>query len=251
MRTISILWRTLAGFCIFALFLSMDTQSGLAQPPPSDGNSIFLPIIQQSVGGAPVGGAQILPNHTTYFDGYYRRHVVGEVENTSDRNLKSIQITVRFMSSSGEELSRNDNLTYLERLPAHEKTCFDVFVDEMDNWANYAVEISGYSTTPDLLPDLSITIDSAGPDVYYGFHIAGSVRNTETVTVSQIGLVGTLYNADHQVMDCDSIDSDQPTLNEGEQSTFNLLFQKRGFGSDYDQVSDLRVQGYGVRMPGY
>jgi hypothetical protein len=179
----------------------------------------------------------ILPNHT-YYSEENRFHIVGEVENTSTYNLRYVVITANIFNSSGQLLDTTYTLTYLDILEADEKTCFHLIVDYPEGWDYYEFELS-YWADGDTLPDLSVTNLSPEYNSDNGWYdITGDVTNNEGVSVENVGLTGTLYDASNDVVGCSFANTEPSDLDPSQTRSFYLTF----LGRDYHDVTDYRIQ---------
>jgi hypothetical protein len=187
----------------------------------------------------------ILPNHTHYSE-ENRLHIVGEVENASTYNLRNVRITANFFNSSGQFLETSFTYTYLNFLPAGEKTCFHLFLDIPVGWDTYEFELS-YWADGEALPNLSLSnlssVYNPIPDLRW-YEITGEVTNDEAVSVNNVGLAGTLYNASNDVVGCSFTYIEPSDLAPGQTREFSLTFQ----GRDYADVTHDRLQASGDKQ---
>jgi hypothetical protein len=166
-------------------------------------------------------------------------HVVGEVLNNTDDNLRFVKISANFFNSSGQLLDTDYTYVYLDNLPAREKTCFHLLLSLPVGWSYYEFEAPTYYTDGQPLPNLTVLNDSASYDPTYGWYtIIGQVRNDNGTVVDFVSPVGTVYNAAGIVLGCDFTYVNSTDLNPGQTSAFNMLFT----GRDYGDVTTYRLQ---------
>jgi len=184
-------------------------------------------------------GVTILSNHTAFVDNIDYLNIVGEVNNNTDDNLRFVEINVNIFDRNGYLLDTDFTFTLLENLPAGEKTCFHLSVQEPEGWDYYEFEPVSYWTDGNSLPNLSVINLSSSYDSYFGWYeILGQVTNNLGSTVNWVSPVGTLYNASDQVIGCDFTYVNSTDLLPGQTSSFEMLF----LGRDYNDVASYRIQ---------
>jgi len=193
----------------------------------------------------PPTGVHILENHSYYVDSFGYLNIVGEVENDTANHLHSVGITVNVLNSGGQFIGTGFDYIYLNNLPAGDKTCFYIFLEEPADWSYYEFEPPSYWTDGEPLPNLTVLNDSGYYDPFWGWYdITGQVRNDHGTRVEDILLVGTLYDASGTVMDCDYTYLDAFYLDPGQASPFEMTF----FWRDYADVASYRLQVDGSRQ---
>ncbi len=187
----------------------------------------------------PPTGVQILPNHSYYVDSIDYLNVVGEIMNNTDDNLRYVKITANFFSASGQLLDTDFTYTWMDTLPARDKTCFDVSVPVPSGWSYFQFEAPTYWTDGQPLPILTVINDSGSYDPTFGWYeIIGQVRNDNGSRVEYVSPVGTIYNASGKVIGCDFTYVSSTDLNPGQISSFEMTF----VGRDYTDVTSYRLQ---------
>jgi hypothetical protein len=200
------------------------------QPPPTPTQEPTQP---------PPTGVQILPNHSYYVDSIDYLNVVGEIMNNTDDNLRYVKITANFFSASGHLLDTDFTYTWMDTLPARDKTCFDVSVPVPSGWSYYQFEAPTYWTDGQPLPILTVINDSGSYDPTFGWYeIIGQVRNDNGSRVEYVSPIGTIYNASGKVIGCDFTYVNSTDLNPGQISSFEMTF----VGRDYADVISYRLQ---------
>ena len=185
------------------------------------------------------GDVTILSNHTAHVDDIDYLNIVGEVNNNTDNNLRFVEINVNIYDAAGLLLDTDFTFTLLDNLPAGEKTCFHLSVQEPEGWNYYEFEPVSYWTDGKSLPNLSVTNLSSSYDSFFGWYeILGQVTNNLGLKVNWVSPVGTLYNASGQVIGCDFTYVNSNDLLPGQTSSFEMLF----LGRDYNDVTSYRIQ---------
>ena len=184
-------------------------------------------------------GVYILPNHSTYVDSIGYLHIVGEVMNNTSQYLRFVKISANVFGSGGQLLGTDFTYTYLDNLPAWDRTCFHVLLEQPVGWQYYQFEAPTYWTDGQALPNLSV-INTSGtyyPD-YGWYKVIGEVRNDHGSRVEYVSPVGTLYNSSGTVIGCDFTFVNSTHLDAGQISAFELLF----LGEQTFNVSSYRIQ---------
>jgi hypothetical protein len=221
------------------ILLAASTAAGMplaqAEPP-----QIYLPLITNRNVDASL---QVLPGSITYFDNYFRRHVVGEVENLGDHPANAIQIDARFYDENDQLIEEGQNGIYLHRLAPRDHTCFDIFVVEPAGFSRFEVSASGYESSGQTYPSLAISNTSSGIDeLTGGFTMHGTIQNDEPNELKDIIAVVTLYDGDEQIVDCDYNFALNSTLGPGDSSPIDVNFYSRIATDSYSTVRFLRFQ---------
>jgi hypothetical protein len=201
---------------------------------------VHLPLVVCSRSSTPPPAeVYILDNDFHYVDNIDYLHIVGDVQNGTDDDLQFVEITVNIFDSGGQLLATDFTYTPLGNLPAGEKTCFDISLEEPTNWDHYEFEALTYWTTGRPLPNLSLLNDSGAYDEALGWYeLTGQVRNDHGSRVEDIMPVGTLYNATGQVIGCEFTYIDSTHLGPDQESAFEITFS----GRDYSDVTSYRIQ---------
>ena len=187
--------------------------------------------IQQSV--------QILPDHSYYVDSIDYLNIVGEVLNNTADNLRFIKISVNIYNSSGQLLNTDFTYTILDNLPAWDKTCFHVLLQEPADWSYYQFETPTYWTDGQPLPNLAVLNDSGSYNSTFGWYeIIGQVRNDQGSRVEYVSPVGTIFNSSGTVIGCDFTYINSTHLDPDQISSFKITFA----GRDYTDVNSYRLQ---------
>jgi hypothetical protein len=175
--------------------------------------------------------------------------IAGEVQNNTANHLSLVKIAANFFSSSGRLLDTDYTYIQLDNLPASDKTCFHISLEEPLGWAHYEFESPTCYVSGGPLPDLIVLNDSGSYDSYYGWYkIIGQVRNDHSTRVEYVNPVGTLYSASGTVMGCGSTFVNSTHLDPGQTSSFEMNFYSR----DYAAVALYRVQVDGdLQLNGY
>jgi hypothetical protein len=91
---------------------------------------------------------QILSNSSSYLDSIDYLHVVGEIANNTSNTLTFVKVSADLFNSNNVFVGSDYTYTYLDNLPPHQKTCFDVlFFNTPTDWQYYQFEEPSYYTS--------------------------------------------------------------------------------------------------------
>ena len=187
-------------------------------------------------------GVYILPNHSHYVNSIDYLHIVGEVHNNTSNHLRFVKVVANVFNNNGQLLETDFSYIYLDSLPAGEKTCFDLLMQEPANWAYYEFETPSYWTDGEELPNLAIFNHSGSYNSTFGWYeIIGLVRNDHGSRIEYVSPIGTLYNADEIVIGCDFTFVNSTHLDPDQTSSFEIT----STGRDYSDVASYRLQADG------
>jgi hypothetical protein len=187
----------------------------------------------------PAANVSILANHSTYVDSIDYLHIVGEISNETANNLRFVRITTNVFDNNGQLLDTEFTYTYLDNLPAGDKTCFHVLMPLPNDWSTYEFEAPTYWTDGEPPSDLEIFNVSGSYDPTFGWYeIIGQVQNNAGHRIEFVSPVGTLYNNAGTVIGCDFTFVQSRDLDPGQTSAFEMTFT----GHDYADADSYRLQ---------
>jgi hypothetical protein len=168
---------------------------------------VYLPYISRQEPPTPIPtpiptptaipeGVHILSNHFSYVDSIGYLNIVGEVQNNTANHLRFVKIIVNIFNSRGQLIDSDFTYIYLDNLPAGEKTCFDISLEEPAGWSYYQFESPTYRTDGKPFPNLTVLNHSGSYKPTFGWYeIVGQVRNDHITRVeggrqffSEVGL---------------------------------------------------------------
>lgn len=203
-----------------------------------------------SLSVTPCPSAVVLANHSSYttLDFSPSLIVVGEIQNNGIIGIMEPRIVVNLFDDNNQLIDTAIAYTYLAQyswrdsaLGAGDKTCFRAEFGEFDGWSYYEFETPTYSSTGDPLQNMTVYGDNGTYDSGDGsYRILGFVRNDNEVTVTDVDLIGTLYDAGSTVVGCGTIGANNDNLAPGQSSSFELTFS--GYYRDYADVDSYRLQ---------
>jgi hypothetical protein len=165
-------------------------------------------------------------------------YIVGEVRNNSAGNIRFASVTADLYDANGQLVDTDQGYAQRDIIPPGQVSCFLVlFFDNVPAWTSYQLSAEADTTTVEPSA-LTITSSSVGPDVN-NFELIGQVRNDGATEEEFVKIVGTLYDSNGTVADCDFTFANTQTLAPGATSTWKLTF----FGTDPGRVAAYSVVG--------
>ncbi len=166
-------------------------------------------------------------------------HILGEVQNNTNKHLRFVKITANVFNGGGQLLDTALTYIYLDNLPAGQKTCFNVLLQKPAGWSYYEFESPTYWTDGNPLPNLTAFNLSGSYNSTIGWYeIVGQVRNDHGTRVEYVSPVATAYNAFGIVVGCNPTYVNSTHLDPGQMSSFELLF----VGGNSAGITSYRVQ---------
>ncbi|HEX7976212.1 MAG TPA: FxLYD domain-containing protein [Anaerolineales bacterium] len=197
---------------------------------------IYLPITVYR----DFASTTILPNDTWFISSLGSLHVVGEVSNDTRYHLGSVKVSASLLDRNGQILRTESAYTYLDFIPAGQKTCFDItFLEPPSSWDAIDLKAPNYTLDGKVLPAAPI-LNTSGEYVKDSgdYIISGQVRNDQGSRINGVKPVGTLYNPAEKVIGCELTYVESMNLNPGAISSFKIDF----YGRNYKDVNSFRVQ---------
>ncbi len=222
-----------SGYTGYAIIHSDALITGTVLPQPPQ--YVYLPLVTKE----PPPGVYILNNHSDYVDSIGYLHIAGEVQNNTANHLRFVKITANIFNGDGQLLNTDFTYIHLGNLPAGDRTCFHILLEEPASWSYYEFEAPTYWTDGEPLPNLVVFNDSGSYNSTFGWYeIIGQVRNDHGTRVEYVSPVGTVYNASGIVLGCDFTYVNSSHLEPGQTSSFKMTFS----GRDYANVTSYRLQ---------
>jgi hypothetical protein len=200
----------------------------------------YLPIIRVSK-PIPIG-VQVLPvsyNYTSHGSLY----IIGEVLNNTNNPVTLVKVVVNLFDPDGNFKGTDYSYLWPLDLPALEKGCFKISIDNVpQNWAYYEFQDLTYNTSP-TSPSLSIITHNGSLEPDNSYKIIGQVKNNGNQRSNDVGVSGTLYNIPGVPVGCEYDYVESRDLNPGQVSSFQIDFIS--YYRDYHDVNSykLRVSG--------
>jgi hypothetical protein len=152
-------------------------------------------------------------SYSYYVDNIGYLDVVGEVQNVGSNTIESVVISGTIYTPDGEAQASSYPTTvwvgyllpqqkapfYMEFPPENSATgdlsWLSLGIDHVDFVVNMANATSSYQ-----YPDLTVTSSSGGTDSEGVYWVSGTIKNTGSQTATNIGVMGTFYNASGTVV---------------------------------------------------
>ena len=215
------------------------TKTATATPTASRTPTQTPTATPTSTATVQASGVHILANHSSYVDSIDYLHIVGEVRNDTNQDLRFVKVTAALYGSGGQLLDTQFTYLTLGTLLAHDKACFNILLPEPANWASYEFAEVDYWDDADPPPNLLVSNHSGSYNSTFGWYeIVGQVTNNEGQRLEYVSPVGTLYNQAGTVLGCTFTFVDGTHLDPGQKSSFEMLF----VGRDFKGVKSYRLQ---------
>lgn len=184
-------------------------------------------------------GVKTLANHSSYVDSVDYLHILGEVENNTDRHLRFIKVTANVFDRDDRLLAGGSAYIYLDSLAPGQKTCFDILLEEPPGWSYYKLAPPSNWTDAMPLPKLTVLNPSGQFDpTTGGYEVTGQVRNDQDARFDYVSPIGTAYNASGRVVGCTITYIKSLHLDPNQTSSFEMLF----IGGKSADITSYRVQ---------
>ena len=189
-------------------------------PPTSSPPQEQLPPEQEPLPEEPPAKLQI-DGVTTYSDGGYF-YIVGEVSNTTNSNIKFVEIVATFYDNAQTVIGTDFTYAELDIMRPDDVAPFEVssYPDEIHP-ASYKLS-SQYTTTGEqLFAGLRIKSDSASISRGY-YEIVGEAENTSTTPANFVSIVATFYDSSGDVIGTDFTYTETDVVEAGSTAPFDL-----------------------------
>ncbi|MCK5627566.1 FxLYD domain-containing protein, partial [Candidatus Bathyarchaeota archaeon] len=149
------------------------------------------------------GEVLILDNHSSYISSSGALHVVGEVNNTGETNVKDIIISVTYLDIDDQAIASGSSSVLQDILLPGMKAPFDAVltgssaVQQVDR---YELEVSFSETNMVLNRTLVIQSHNFTSTITGAFHIVGEVKNSGTEISTATNAIATCYNSSGTVV---------------------------------------------------
>jgi len=163
-------------------------------------------------------------------------YIFGEVRNNSTDNIRFTSLTADLFDGNQQLVDTDQGYAQREIIPPGQTSCFRVlFFNQTATWATYQLSAEASTTTEQPIA-LTITSTSANPNSD-DYELIGQVRNDSGVEQKFVKIIGTLYDSNNTVIDCDYTYANTETLAPGATSSWKINF----FGTDRERVANHAV----------
>jgi len=152
-----------------------------------------------SVGAA---SSAVIQNDSTYLDTFQHYHIVGEVKNTGDAWLQSIQVSATLKDRTGTILDVRQGSLWLQHLPPQAATGFDVIEPDPAKSAliqSYTLTLTFQSGQP-RPASLEISSLVSSRNSLGWLQVQGMVANWGGSASDNTNVTGTFYGSDGKVV---------------------------------------------------
>jgi len=197
-----------------------------------------LAIIAGNIYPANASGVVILDNHSSYIALSGALHVVGEVNNTGETNVKDIVISVTYFDTDDRAIASGSSSVLQEILLPGMKAPFDAVltgssvVQQVDR---YELEVTFSETDMVLNRTLVVQSYSFLSNITGSFHVVAEVKNNGTEISNATNAIATCYDSSGMVVAAKQ--SRLSNLNPGETEYFDMTI---------DQPQSTKITSYEV-----
>lgn len=171
----------------------------------------------------PTDDLFVLGNHSTYTSTFGSRYIVGEVQNNGSDNIRFVRVNVDVFNAQGQLIDTDFTFTQRRVINPSGKSCFKIILlDDPAGFDHYELRVEATATTDQVRP-LTLFNINEGPNTF-AYELIGQVRNDGEESLEFVKIIGTLYDSDDKVIDCDFTFSNTSTLAPGAVSSWSLLF---------------------------
>ncbi|RME47427.1 MAG: hypothetical protein D6796_07675, partial [Caldilineae bacterium] len=195
--------------------------SAAGSPPAGRANVAIIPAPTPLPPDALLLGLMSDASYTDAFDTLY---VVGEVRNDSNLDVGDIHVTVSFYDAAGTFIGETTGRTMLKTLSPGERSPFLLRLARPVGMSNYSIKAVGRPVPSYLRPQIVLVESRAFEDEAGFYHVAGTVKNTGSVSVPRVRVVVTLYGRDGGVVNVGFDDLSPVPLHPGELAPFDVTF---------------------------
>lgn len=184
---------------------------------------LLLAIIASNIYPANASGVVILDNHSSYIALSGALHVVGEVNNTGETNVKDIVISVTYFDIDDRAIASGSSSVLQKILLPGMKAPFDAVltgssvVQQVDR---YELEVT-FSETDIVLNRTLIIVQSYSILLNESYHVVCQVKNNGTMVSTATNAIVTYYDSSGKVVAAKQ--SAQSNLNPRQTGTFLII----------------------------
>jgi hypothetical protein len=199
---------------------------------------LLFSIIVGNIYPANASGVVIIDNHSSFISLSGALHVVGEVNNTGETNVKEIVINVTYFDIDDQAIASGSSSVLQDILFPGMKAPFDAVltgssaVQQVDR---YELEVSFSETNMVLNRTLVIQSHNFTSTITGSFHIVGEVKNSGTEISTATNAIATCYDSSGTVVAAKQ--SRLFNLNPGETESFDIII---------DEPQSTKVSSYEV-----
>jgi hypothetical protein len=171
----------------------------------------------------PGEGDLLFQGVTDYVAETGTHYVVGEVVNTTEDNLRFVEVLASFYDAEGQLVGTGSTFTELSIVEAGGSAPFKLStLDPPPSLASYKLR-TDYLTTNQARLRVEVVSHSEYVADNGWYYVVGEIRNPNGFMVKFPKLVATYYNATHEVVRVEMAFSELETLEPGQTSTFEVV----------------------------
>ncbi len=145
-------------------------------------------------------GILVILSHSAYAGHLDKYHIVGEILNTSNMNMRFIQVTATLYDEKGEIIGVGSIYTFADILPSKAKTPFNIEFYNQDPPTSYKLQLEGFDTDSQQLKNLEILSHALIKNNSAGYDILGEIKNNRSISANHVRIIVTLYDEQNKVV---------------------------------------------------
>ncbi|MBX3000765.1 MAG: FxLYD domain-containing protein [Caldilineaceae bacterium] len=203
----------------------------------------ITPTPTSTMTATAIPSVHLLDNHSTFTSTFGSLYVVGEVVNMTGSNTRFIRIDADLYNGN-QLVDTSSGYVKLDVLQPADKACFAVlFFNPPATWSHYSLSVS-YSSTSVKSSNLVLLNDSGSYNENLSrYEVIGQIRNEESTITKFVSAIGTLYDNEGTVLDCETTYVHSTDLNPGQTSSFKMGFIRRD--EQLQNAASYRLQADG------
>lgn len=172
-------------------------------------------------------------SQSTFVDSVGTDNIVGEVRNDGSTNVEQITLDFQFMSASSQVLGTDSTTGMVERLAPGEKSPFLLTFTPPAGYHHYSVTASATDVAAPPNHNFTTSLPNEYTDSSGLHHLAGTVRNNNTIDADFVNVVVTFYNGGGKVVNAVSEFVDDDAITPGGTSAIDEMVSTTPAYSSY------------------
>jgi hypothetical protein len=185
-------------------------------------------------------------SQSSFVDSVGTDNIVGEVRNDGSTDLEQVTVDFSFMNAANQVLGTDSTNAMVERLAPGEKSPFLLTFSKPAGYDHSVISVTASDAAAPPNHNFTTALPNEFNDGFGLHHIAGTVRNDNTIDADFVNVVLTFYNAGGQVVDAASEFVDDDTIAPGATSTIDETISTTPAYASYTAVA----QSNSDSMPG-
>lgn len=213
----------------------------ITPPPTATSTATMTPTSTPTQ--TPNEDIYILDNFT-YFVDESGLHIFGEVQNDLSEDIYLPWVGIDLYNGDTFVRSEYYNYLWVDNLPSGERSCFEVWIDDISNTDSFEFVWIGWLEGGSKFPNISVFDTFLYPIVFGYAETGGKVTNNEDMQVLWVMPVITAYDPYSYVVGCTGTYAEPMDLNPGQPGiydTYMFTYDPFAISSYYVQVDGERA----------